>query len=45
MFFFLDDLFGSGKIIFYVVSSWLLFLIVILIKGLIKGDFKKEKDE
>lgn len=32
MTFFLDKMFDSGKIIYYVVTSWLLFLIVLAVK-------------
>jgi len=34
--FFFDELYDSGKIIFYIVTSWLLFLIVLLVKEVIK---------
>lgn len=37
MFFFMDDLYEQGQIIFYVVTSWLLFLIVLLLKEWFKS--------
>ncbi|MEI3612131.1 hypothetical protein [Pseudogracilibacillus sp. SO30301A] len=40
---FLDDLFGAGRIIYYVVTSWLLFLIVLTIKKFI-NDRKEKKN-
>jgi uncharacterized membrane protein len=44
MTYFLDDIFGVGKIIYYVVTSWLLFLIVIMIRTFIETR-KKKHDE
>lgn len=41
MTFFLDKMYDSGKIIYYVVSSWLLFLIVLAIKKWVRD--RKEK--
>ncbi|GAA0441401.1 hypothetical protein GCM10008983_18200 [Lentibacillus halophilus] len=38
MAFFFQDMDQLSKIIFYVVTSWLLFLIVLLIKQFIKGN-------
>lgn len=38
MAFFFKNMDQAGKIIFYVVTSWLLFLVVLLVKGY----FKKE---
>ncbi|TQS70593.1 hypothetical protein DX933_17685 [Ornithinibacillus gellani] len=35
MAFFFSKMDGAGKIIFYVVTSWLLFLIVLLLKQLV----------
>lgn len=43
MFFFLNDLYDQGRIIFYIVTSWLLFLIVLFVKEWIKS--KKHPDE
>lgn len=43
MAFYFNDLYPQGKIIFYVVTSWLLFLIVIYIRKLI--DDRKERSE
>jgi hypothetical protein len=40
MAFFFSDMMESGKIIFYVVTSWLLFLIVLFLKKIVK-DRKK----
>jgi hypothetical protein len=42
MTFFLDDIFGVGKIIYYAVTSWLLFLIVVTIRMYFAE--KKKKD-
>ncbi|MGM8213181.1 hypothetical protein ACLIBH_10355 [Virgibacillus sp. W0430] len=36
MLFFFSDLFESGKIIFYIVTSWLLFLIVLFVKQYVR---------
>lgn len=36
MFFFLDELYDAGRIIFYIVTSWLLFLVVLLIRTLVQ---------
>lgn len=36
MAFFFSELYPSGKIIFYIVTSWLLFLIVLLIRKVIE---------
>jgi len=36
MAFFFDDLYKQGKIIFYIVTSWLLFLLVLLVKEIVK---------
>jgi len=36
MSFFFDDLYKQGKIIFYIVTSWLLFLLVLLVKEIVK---------
>lgn len=41
MFFFFDELYDAGKTIFYILTSWLLFLIVLLGKELVKR--RKEK--
>lgn len=41
MTFFLDKMYDSGKIIYYVVSSWLLFLIVLTVKKWLRD--RKEK--
>lgn len=43
--FFYDDLYDSGRIIFYVVTSWLLFLIVLIIKEFFRGSDKSRKDQ
>ncbi|WP_246202581.1 hypothetical protein [Virgibacillus doumboii] len=43
MAFFYSDLHGAGRIIFYIATSWLLFLIVILVKALMKG--RNEDDD
>lgn len=43
MLFFLDEMTEMSKIIFYVVTSWFLFLIVITVKALIKQ--RKQKTE
>src|SRR5699024_11977384 len=42
MTFFLDNIVGSGKIIYYVVTSWLLLLIVLFIKSLFQPKEKAE---
>jgi len=36
MFFFFDELYDSGRTIFYILTSWLLFLLVLLGKELKK---------
>ncbi len=41
---FLDDLFGVGRIIYYVVTSWLLFLIVLTVKKFINDRKGKENN-
>lgn len=43
MLFFFSDMSEGSKIIFYIVTSWLLFLIVIIVKALIKGRIGKRK--
>lgn len=43
--FFYDELYDSGRIIFYVVTSWLLLLIVLIIKEFFQGFDKSEEDE
>lgn len=42
MTFFLDHMFDSGKIIYYLVTSWLLFLIVMAVKKW-RSDRKQHK--
>lgn len=42
MFFFRDELYDSGRIIFYLVTSWLLFLIVLAVKQYL-NDRSEEK--
>jgi len=37
MAFFFDDLYKQGKIIFYIVTSWLLFLLVLLVKEIVRN--------
>ncbi|MBO1001411.1 hypothetical protein ACFSKI_15300 [Pseudogracilibacillus auburnensis] len=44
MTFFLKDIEGAGKLIYYVVTSWLLFLIVLTGKKFI-SDRKEKNDE
>jgi len=44
MFFFRDDLHDSGRIIFYIVTSWLLFLIVLAVKHYFQQG-SEEKDD
>jgi len=44
MTFFLDDIEGSGKVIYYVVTSWLLFLIVLAIKKFMRDRQEKDKN-
>lgn len=44
MAFFFNDLYDSGRIIFYVVTSWLLFLIVLLLKALYRKKFQNEDE-
>lgn len=44
MTFFLDDITGSGKTIYYVVTSWLLFLIVLAGKKFFKDRQEKKKN-
>lgn len=41
---FRDDLFEAGRIIYYVVTSWLLFLIVLAIKKFINDRKQKENN-
>ena len=41
MAFFFNDLYDQGKIIFYIVTSWLLFLIVLLLKEI----FRKKRED
>jgi len=43
MFFFLDEMGEGSRVIFYLVTSWLLFLIVIIVKALLRK--RKEKTE
>jgi len=43
MTYFLDDIFGIGKIIYYAVTSWLLFLIVVTIRTFIQERKNKDK--
>lgn len=43
MTFFVDDMFESGKYIYYGVTSWLLFLIVLFVRKFISD--RKEKGE
>ncbi|MEJ8767758.1 MULTISPECIES: hypothetical protein [unclassified Oceanobacillus] len=43
MFFFYNEMTSTSKNIFYVVTSWLLFLIVMVVKNLLK--VRKEKTE
>lgn len=45
MTFFLDKMDGSGKLIYYVVTSWLLFLIVLAGKKLVADRKEKHSDE
>lgn len=45
MTFFLSDIHGAGKIIYYVVSSWLLFLAVITVRKVIRDRHTKSEDE
>lgn len=45
MFFFREDFTDAGKIIFYIVTSWLLFLIVLAIKQFFHERFPKHKDD
>lgn len=42
MLFFWDELYDSGRIIFYIVTSWLLFLIVLAIKQFFHQRNEKE---
>lgn len=44
MFFFFDDLYDSGKIIFYIVTSWLLFLIVLAVKQFLHDQKNREEE-
>ncbi len=37
MFYYLDDLYDQGRIIFYIVTSWFLLLIVLFIKEWIRS--------
>lgn len=37
MAFFFNDLYDSGRIIFYIVTSWLLFLIVLFVKEVLRN--------
>ncbi|MHA6252653.1 hypothetical protein [Oceanobacillus sp. CAU 1775] len=43
MLFFFNEMNDTSKIIFYVVTSWFLFLVVMVVKNLIR--IKKEKTE
>lgn len=43
MTFFLDDIHGGGKYIYYAVTSWLLFLIVLAVKKFFSD--RQEKSE
>ncbi|TRM13220.1 hypothetical protein FH966_07750 [Lentibacillus cibarius] len=43
--YFYQDMDQLSKIVFYLVTSWLLLLIVLLIKQTIKGDGNKDKSE
>jgi len=45
MFYFRDELYSSGEIIFYIVTSWLLFLIVLAVKQFFHERSEKEKEE
>jgi len=42
MFFFISDMNEGSKMIFYLVTSWLLFLIVILVKTFMKSRLGKK---
>lgn len=44
MTFFLKDITGSGKLIYYVVTSWLLFLIVVTLKNIFSTNKDKHQD-
>lgn len=44
MTYFLDDIHAEGKFIYYVVTSWLLFLIVLTVKKFIQ-DRKKDNQK
>ncbi|TMN23873.1 hypothetical protein FFL34_12400 [Lentibacillus cibarius] len=43
--YFYQDMDQLSKIVFYLVTSWLLLLIVLLIKQTIKGDGNEDKSE
>ena len=45
MFYFRDELYSSGEIIFYIVTSWLLFLIVLAVKQFLHDRSEKDGDE
>lgn len=45
MAYFFDELYPQGKIIFYVVTSWLLFLIVVFIRRLIAERRESSKED
>ena len=45
MTFFLEKIDGSGKIIYYVVTSWLLFLIVLAVKKFFAEREEKQSGE
>lgn len=45
MLFYIDDLYDQGMIIFYVVTSWFLFLIVLFVKEWLRSRNKQEDDE
>lgn len=44
MTFFFEDIFGAGKLIYYAVTSWLLFLIVLAVKKFL-NDRKEKQDK
>lgn len=45
MTFFLDEIDGAGKIIYYVVTSWLLFLFVLAGKKFVADRKEKQSDK
>ncbi len=45
MTFFLEDIHGAGKFIYYAVTSWLLFLIVLAVKKFLADRKEKDVDE